>query len=52
MIKNTAPALMTALILGSVVIISAISLDYPGKIQMKLGIDGIQLQVDGGGRTP
>jgi small neutral amino acid transporter SnatA (MarC family) len=39
------------IVVGAIVI-SAITFNYAGKIDLKLGADGIQVQVDGGVKTP
>jgi hypothetical protein len=36
----------------SVIALSAITFNYAGKIQLTFGSDGLQLQIDGGEKTP
>lgn len=50
------PAIITLGIVGSIaaggIVIFAIASDYPGSINLRFGADGIQVQVDGSGKTP
>lgn len=45
-------AVVSIFIVVGAVVIAAVAFDYTGKIQLRLGSDGVQLQVDGGGKKP
>lgn len=44
--------LISAFIVVGAIIISAVASDYAGSINLKFGADGIQVQVDGGEKSP
>lgn len=43
---------VSVFIVVGAIVISAVAFNYTGKIQLKFGADGIQVQVDGAGKTP
>jgi hypothetical protein len=42
----------SAFIVVGAIVISAVAFNYAGSISLKFGADGIQVQVDGGDRSP
>jgi hypothetical protein len=49
---NLNQALVSAFIVVGAIVISAVAFNYAGSINLKFGADGIQVQVDGGDRSP
>ena len=44
--------LVSAFVVVGAIVISAIAFNYAGSISLKFGADGIQVQVDGGEKSP
>lgn len=44
--------LISAFIVVGAIVISAVAFNYAGSINLKFGTDGIQVQVDGGEKSP
>lgn len=44
--------LVSAFIVVGAIVISAVAFNYAGSINLKFGADGIQVQVDGGEKSP
>lgn len=44
--------LVSAFLVVGAIVISAVAFNYAGSINLKFGADGIQVQVDGGEKSP
>lgn len=51
--KNTLnQTVISIFIVVGAIVVTAIAFNYSGKIQLKFGPSGVELQVDGGAKTP
>lgn len=44
--------LVSAFVVIGAIVISAVAFNYAGSINLRFGADGIQVQVDGGDKSP